>query len=285
MAVVEQALERAAHAQKDHRRGEASFFDIFDGTGKAGGQAEGMPDVPEWPENQLLAMEKALLGFYVSGHPLGRFEKEIKQFATADAKTLPGLKGGATVRMGGIITKLRLTYTRRKNEKMAIATLEDLTGTVELLVYPRAYEKVGAQIVEEAALLVTGRVDVEEESPKLIVSDVVPLTEAQQQYTTAMHISIYLSDVEHGRLEDLKKLLLSSAGTCPVILDFTAGTGECVVMRASNGFRVTPTAELVQGVEALLGESSVRLTGENPKSQTPNPKFQAGKMRNGEGAI
>ncbi|MEJ2744870.1 MAG: DNA polymerase III subunit alpha, partial [bacterium] len=261
MAVVERAIERGADAQRDQRRGQASFFDVFDSTEKANGRGEDIPDVPEWPENQLLAMEKALLGFYVSGHPLERFVREIEQFATADAKTLPGLKGGAAVRVGGIITKLRITYTRRKNEKMAIATLEDLTGTVELLVYPRAYEKVGALIVEEAALLVTGKADVEEESPKLVVSDMIPLTEAQQRYTTSMHISVYLSDVEHGKLEDLKKMLLSSTGTCPVILDFTAATGERVMMKASNGFRVTPTPDLVKGVEALLGESSVRLKG------------------------
>jgi len=261
MAVVEQALERGGDAQRDWRRGQRSFFDILDHAGKTGGRAEDVPDVPEWPENQLLAMEKALLGFYVSGHPLERFEKEIRQFATADATTLSSVEGGATVRVGGIITKLRLTYTRRKNEKMAIATLEDLAGTVELLVYPRAYERAGARIAEEAAVLVTGRVDLGEESPKVIVSEVIPLAEAQQRYTTAMHISVYLSDIEHGRLEDLKRLLLSSGGTCPVILDFTAGTGERVLMRAGSQFRVTPSLDLVKGVEALLGESSVRLAG------------------------
>lgn len=260
MAVVEQALERGADAQRDQKRGQASFFDILDDSGGTAGRVEDVPDVPEWPENQLLAMEKALLGFYVSGHPLERFAGEIKQFATADAKTLPGLKGGATVRMGGIITKLRLTYTKRNNEKMAIAVLEDLAGTVELLVYPRTYEKVGALIVEEAALLVTGRVDLKEESPKLIVSDVVPIEEARQRYTSEMHVSVYLSDVEHGRLEDLKMLLLSSAGACPVFLDFTSGTGERVMMRASNGFRVAPTLDLVKRIEAILGEGSVRLT-------------------------
>jgi DNA polymerase-3 subunit alpha len=261
MAAVEQALERGAEAQRDQRRGQASFFDVLDRTGKTSGQAQDMPDVPEWPENQLLAMEKSLLGFYVSGHPLENYEKEITQFATADAKTLSGVMGGATVRVGGIITKLRLTYTRRKNEKMAIATLEDLAGTVELLVYPRAYEKVGAQITEEAAVLVTGRVDLEEENPKVIVSEVIPLAEVRQRYTTAMHISVYISDIEHGRLEELKRLLLASGGTCPVILDFAAGTGERVLMRAGNQFRVTPSPDLVKRIEALLGESSVTLAG------------------------
>jgi DNA polymerase-3 subunit alpha len=261
MACVEEALERAAEAQRDARAGQGSFFQLLEKAERPGRAPQGVPDIAEWPENQLLAMEKALLGFYVSGHPLAKYEREIRTFATADARKLPALRDGSTVKLGGIITKIRHTYTRRKNEKMAIATLEDLEGTVELLVYPRVYAKVGLQVQEEAAVFVTGRVDLEEESPKVIVSDLVPLEQAQQKCASAIHISVYLSDIEHGKLEELKTILLSSPGSRPVFLDFVAPTGERVLLRAGRKFRVTPSRELVRGVEALLGESALRLAG------------------------
>jgi DNA polymerase-3 subunit alpha len=260
MACVERVIERAAEALRDRRHGQGSFFDVLE-TGAAGMAAgEAMPDVPEWPENQLLAQEKALLGFNVSGHPLARFGGEIRKFATASTATLSGVKNGTTVKLCGIIAKVRITYTHKKNEKMAVAVLEDLEGTVELLLYPRVYEKVAPHIVEEAALLVTGRVEVEDENPKVIAAEVMPLAEAQQRCTAAMYVTVYLSDIEHGKLDGLKKLLEASPGHCPVFLDFSAPTGERVLMKAGRQFRVTPSPDLVRSVEVMLGESSVRLT-------------------------
>ncbi|MDD5555905.1 MAG: DNA polymerase III subunit alpha [bacterium] len=258
-AAVGEALERAAEAQRDRRAGQGSFFEAFEATAGAGGDA--LPDVPEWPEGQRLSMEKALLGFYVSGHPLARHEEDIRRFATADSSTLAGRKGGETVKLGGIITRVRHTFTHRKNEKMAVATLEDLAGSVEVVVYPKAFAKVGGLVCEEAAVLVVGRVDVDEESPKVIVSDVIPLDDVQERCTSALHVQIHLSDIEHGKLEELRRLFESSPGRCPVFLDFIGPTGERVTMRAGNMFRVTPTRDLVRMVGALLGETGLRLAG------------------------
>jgi DNA polymerase-3 subunit alpha len=259
MACVGRALERAGEVQRDQRAGQESFFDVLESAPAPGAGSQDMPDIPEWPESQLLAMEKALLGFYVTGHPLGGYEKVIQKYATADSAALSELKNGTAVRLGGIITKVRTTYTRRKNEKMAIAYLEDLTGAVEIVAYPKAYSKVGEHLREEASVFVIGRVELEEKSPKIIVSDMVPLGEVQQLYTSAVHINLYLSDIEHGKLEELKKILSEASGTCPVYLDFTSAAGEKVIMRIGRSFRVTPSAGLVRSVESLLGESSVTL--------------------------
>ncbi|MCX6354284.1 MAG: DNA polymerase III subunit alpha [Candidatus Aureabacteria bacterium] len=261
MACVEKAMERAGEVQRDQRRGQESFFDLLDSSARQGAVIEAMPDLPEWPENQLLAMEKSLLGFYVSGHPLAKYESEIKKFATADANKLSQFKDGATVKMGGILTRVRFTYTRKKNEKMAVAALEDLAGAVEILIYPKVLEKVSACVRDESPVFVTGRVDLKEESPKLIASEMILLAEVTQRCSTAVHINFYLSDIEHGKLEELKKLVLSYAGNCPVFLNFSASTGERVLMKTGSQFRVTPSPQFLSGVESLLGESSVRMDG------------------------
>jgi DNA polymerase-3 subunit alpha len=260
MAGVERAIERAAEAQRDRRQGQGSFFDVLEGPRVGNGAGEELPDVPEWPENRLLAQEKALLGFYVSGHPLARFGGEIRRFATASTETLSAEKDGATVKLGGIIAKVRVTFTRRQNKKMAVAVLEDLDGTVEILVVPRVYEQAAPLIVEEAAVLVTGRVSAEGDNPKVIADEIMPLEEAQQRCTAAMYVTVHLSDIERGKLDELKNLLEGAPGACPVFLDFASPTGERVLMKTGRQFRVTPSRELVRGVETVLGESSVRLT-------------------------
>jgi len=259
MACVEKALERAAEEQKDQKRGQGSFFDLLVNPPQAGASTEEMPDAPDWPENQMLMMEKALLGFYVSGHPLAKVEKEIKKFATADTKSLARMQDGATVKLGGILTRVRFTYTRRKNEKMAVAALEDLAGTTEILIYPKVFEKVSAIIKDEEPVFITAKVELEEENPKLIVSNVIPLAQAARHCAGAVYINVYLSDIEHGKLDALKKLMLSNAGSCPVFIDFYATTGEKVLMKANRKYQVTPSQRFLSGVEALLGESSARL--------------------------
>ena len=261
MACVDRAMERAGEVQRDLRAGQVSFFKILDGDeGRKEGSRD-IPDLPELPENQLLAMEKELLGFYVTGHPLAKYEGVINKFTTATSLTLKTVKNGAIVKIGGIIAKVRGTYTRKRGEKMAIVILEDLAGTVEILVYPKVYQKVHDQIYEEAAVFITGRAEIEAENAKVIVSDVIPLDNAQEKCASSLFINIYLSDIEHGKLIELKKVLLGSPGNCPVLLDFSSPAGEKVIMRTGREFRVTPSHRLVGDVEAILGESSVRLAG------------------------
>ncbi len=260
MGVVERAIDRATEVQRDRKQGQGSFFDLLAGGPGACAENEEMPDVPEWPENQLLAQEKALLGFYVSGHPLARYGSEIERFATASTAKLAGLKNGATVKLGGIIAKLRIAFTHKKNEKMAVAVFEDLEGTVELLFYPRVYAKVAALVAEEAALLVTGKLEMEDDNPKIVAEEAIPLAEAQERCAAAMYVMVHLSDIEHGKLDGLKRLLESAPGSCPVFLDFSAPTGERVLMKTGRQFRVSPSPELVRSVEEILGESTVRLT-------------------------
>src|SRR6185503_8448951 len=136
---LEGALARSGEIQKDRESGQSSLFEAFD----ANASSQSLPNVPEWPENVKLAYEKELLGFYVTGHPLERYRKELKSYSTIHTNTAIKKREGEEVVIGGLVNKLKYTQTKKNNEKMAIITIEDLEGSIEALVFPRSFKECG----------------------------------------------------------------------------------------------------------------------------------------------
>ncbi|MFH1075203.1 MAG: DNA polymerase III subunit alpha, partial [Candidatus Firestonebacteria bacterium] len=143
----------------------------------------------EYPEERLLNFEKQLLGIYLSGHPLVKYEEQIKRFASNTTQSLKDVKEGNTATLGGIISRLDLKTTKR-NERMAILALEDLGGIVEVVVFPKLFERINNKIAEETLIIVKGKVDFEDSgsenpeekgTPKILAEDVILLSEAQER--------------------------------------------------------------------------------------------------------
>ena len=141
-------------------------------------QAIALPDVDEYEKEQLLAYEKEVLGFYVSGHPLEKYEGIWKKhitnvtsdFALDEETGRSKVTDGMKTTIGGMIVDKTIKYTRT-NQTMAFLTLEDLLGTVEVVVFPRDYEKNKNQLVEEEKVFITGRVSVEEDKPSKLICE------------------------------------------------------------------------------------------------------------------
>ncbi|MDD5496246.1 MAG: DNA polymerase III subunit alpha, partial [Candidatus Omnitrophica bacterium] len=123
--MIDKAVEVADTVHKDRVNGQMSFFDRFEDEDNFKKTFQDIPNIPEWPENQLLAHEKEMLGFYITKHPLARFEKLIKTYSTSVTSGLRNLRDGEEVLLGGIISKVKFTTTRKTNEKMAIMNVED----------------------------------------------------------------------------------------------------------------------------------------------------------------
>ena len=135
-AAIEYQMSRAATVQRDRERGQAALFDVepVNARQKATGQR---PSV-EWAQGEMLAFEKELLGFYVTGHPLTEYAEILKRYELASSGKLAQLQDGQVTRIGGIISKLQ-PKTTKQGKPMAIMTLEDLDGSVEVLVFPESY--------------------------------------------------------------------------------------------------------------------------------------------------
>jgi len=256
VAGLEHILEGASRTQREHARGQLSFFDRgLSGNGFDKG-TNNIPHVKEWPEPQLLAFEKEMLGFYVSGHPLARYARQLKRFSSSSIGNLAQHQNEDEIKIVSLIAKVKQTTTRAKQEKMAILKLEDLEGTVEALVFPRSYQKVARYLQPGTVALVKGNLNLKEDTPKIIVNDLIPVDEIYKLITS---MNINLSGVRENIFESLRGLLLSSRGNIPIYLHLDTPAKSRVQLVVGEGLYVLPSEKLIQEIESLLGEERLSL--------------------------
>jgi len=256
VAGLDGILELSSKINREKARGQISFFD--EGFADNGFQSTAniFPQIKEWPEPQLLAFEKEMLGFYVTGHPLARYAGQLKRFTSFSTANLSQSNDGADIKIIGLIAKIKQTLTRAKQEKMAILKLEDLEGIVEVLVFPATFQKVSRYLHLNTVALVRGRLNLREDTPKIIANDLFPLDEV---YKLITGININLSGIRENLFESLKELLLSSRGNVPIYLRLDTPTKSKIQLVVGEGFFVAPSESLIQGIEGLLGEGKVSL--------------------------
>ncbi|MCS7089140.1 MAG: DNA polymerase III subunit alpha [Verrucomicrobiota bacterium] len=254
MAQIEAALTRAAHVQADRQRGQSSLFGLWGE--EATTPTEASLHLPEWPTHELLAHEKELLGLYLTGHPLSPYAALLEQYALTTAAHVTQLPPRTATRLGGLIVSVQEGFSRKSNRPYLTATLEDMTGTVQLLCFEDASERCRAVLQPNAAVMVIGETGSEEASAKLFVWDAIPLEEVPVRFTRAVHFRIYPSAVRPDTLERLYGLIASHPGKCPLYLCFIRPNGQTVVLEPHEQFRVRPSTELQRAVEELLGENS-----------------------------
>ena len=191
LAVYEQAMEANQSSRKKNVSGQVSLFDLAD-SGMFGEESQALlssrialPDLPDCPPRMKLQMEKEAAGVYMSGHPLDEY-REILSRMTLTAAQIAGADDpeneearedldGRSVELGGILTEVKGKATK-KGDYMAFVTLEDMTGQIECLVFPRVYEKYQTYLQEDAAVAVSGKISVrEEEAPKILADRIIPL--------------------------------------------------------------------------------------------------------------
>ncbi|MBN1404929.1 MAG: DNA polymerase III subunit alpha [Candidatus Omnitrophica bacterium] len=259
ISMVDHALEVADVLQKDRDSGQLSFFDDFETDDKFKKEFQKVPDIKEWPSSQLLAFEKELLGFYITGHPLAVYEKTLKMLSKHNSASLGELTDGEEVSLGGIITKARFTFTKKTGEKMAIIILEDLKGSVETLVFPRAFKLSGKFVVEDAIIFVKGTLNLREDTPKIIVEEILPIDDAKKKYVHAVSVELRTSGLEKKTLQDLNEILKKYKGTTPVYLNFITQDKRKFQISTGKDITVVPTDDLIEEIEKLLGQGTVRM--------------------------
>ncbi len=252
-------MDSVAQSQKTMMTGQMSLFDLVDEDQKASFQAK-LPDVGEYPKELLLSFEKEVLGIYVSGHPLeeyeGRWRKNITAVTTdfqLDEETnRTKVRDGQQVVVGGMITGKTVKYTKN-NRVMAFLQLEDLLGSVEVVVFPNIYEKNTQQLNEEAKIFVSGHVDAgDDKAAKLICDRIVPFEAARRE------LWIQFSNQQEclSREPELLTLLADSDGKDRVVLYAAA---EKSVKRLPAGQTVDAGPELIVKLEKSFGEGNVKV--------------------------
>ncbi|MCG8401278.1 MAG: DNA polymerase III subunit alpha [Firmicutes bacterium] len=249
MAVAEAGLGLAQVSQKDRQNGQLSLLDFWGEEVKSTVNIE-MPNIKEYPTADMLALEKEALGLYVSGHPLSEYREAIKRNATHQLAGLSELDERSEVLVGGLISGVK-NITTRRGENMAFASLEDLTGLVELVVFPRTYRECAALLKADAAVLVSGVTGLNGDDIKIIVNSVKPL--GKQQYG---ELYLKLDEVSGGMVARIQQVLCSYPGECPVYLYFSETKK---LARADRRFWVDPGTGVEEELTRLLGPQRVKM--------------------------
>jgi len=235
--------------------GQISFFDLG---AEAFAAQDPLPDVPELPTETLLAMEREVLGLYLSGHPLDRYREKLSRLASHACAALPGLKDGSRVATGGLVVSCKRTATRN-GEPMAFVQLEDHSGSVETVVFPRAYEKYRDCLDKDAVVVVKGTLQVsegddEQRVAKVIAEEVVPLATPG-----TLVVELRTPEQERQALHELKGILSRYPGTHPVRLHFRVRRKSVL---ADSRFWVDNSDDLRWELQELLGDGAVRVEAE-----------------------
>lgn len=258
IAILDKAIELAAGFQKDRLNGQLSFFDRAHKIQTFKKDLYKIPDIPEWPENQLLAYEKQMLGFYITGHPLARYSKILKNYNTHSTADIVHLGDGEEIFIGGIINKHK-TITTKRNERMSILGLEDLEGFIEVLVFPKLFSQCFKILKMNSTIFVRGRVDLRDKEPKIVAEEIIPLSGVQKHYTSSIVINLFTTGLEEQVLARLRDIILRHPGRVPVYLNFLCPDNQQIRLEVGHKYYAEPSDKLISEIERTLGEGVIIL--------------------------
>jgi DNA polymerase III subunit alpha len=260
MAVLDQAIEEGAAAQRERELGQTSIFgDEFSGQGSSSViAAPPLPSIPEWDQAQRLTYERELTGFYISAHPLSRYETTIEALSTATTTGLAELSDGKEVKLCGIIASVKTTLTK-KGDRMAYLTLEDLHGTVEVIVFPDLFKSAGELISPERLVRLSGTIDRGDKGTKLRVTKIEPLAEVQKQAVKRVHIRLSDHPEVQDQLLRLREVLQRHPGGTTVSLSFRMDAALEADTAPLPNLTVSASEHFVSDVEEVLGKGALSL--------------------------
>ena len=247
LAGLDTCLEKAAAEQKSRQNGQMSMFDLLSVADAAPAIEVELPHVPEFAPEELLAMEKELLGMYVSGHPLDQYRRALAAQTSSDIGALADLENGQKIVIGGRIVESKQIVTKT-GKPMMFFTLEDYTGSAEVVLFPEATSKHGSQVQLDRILVVEGKINYRDERLTVIADSLVRV--APDDAALVVRFNNDLLD----RLGYLKVLLARFPGPIPVYL---CRDGSQQIVLADKKFWCDGSVQLVDEVKNLFGEASV----------------------------
>jgi DNA polymerase-3 subunit alpha len=258
-----ESIERAATFGQQYQSatsaGQSSLFE-FQATERAG--AVSYPSLTEthpWSEGEVLAREKNVLGFYVSGHPLMKYEVEVAEFSTVHLGEVADFKSGNIVRVCGIVTAVKKKIDRRNNT-MAFVDFEDFGGKAECIVFADPYAKYQHLLQPDSMVMVVGKGEANGDLLKILVNEVYPLDKVREKFTKSIVLSIDVNSVHVNTIRELRDLMEKSQGNCPCLFS-VLDSGSRKVFKAK--ISVNPAGDFVLEARRMLGTEGVRFVTTN----------------------
>jgi len=209
-----------------------------------------------------LASEKEILGFFITGHPLEKYREKLEDLRALSTEEIAGMRSSTgkdeNITTAGIISNLRVLKSKR-GEFYAQGALEDMAGSVEMIVFPEAYRRLQDQVRLEVPVLVRGGVRIEEgANPKLTVNEIMPLEDAKVPLPRSLRIRIPLETASQSTVDALHALFSQRQGEAKVLFDVER-QGDFMVVMEAEGYNVQPDRNFIARVEELCGRGAVRI--------------------------
>jgi DNA polymerase III subunit alpha len=254
-ALIDRTLSRAAGIIQDRQRGQSSMFGMLEEK-SATATPETIAKLPEWPQHELLAAEKELLGFYVTGHPLTPYAPLLQKYALTNTAGLPALANRSLTRIGGLIAAVQQGVSKKSNKPYAMVTLEDLEGTVQILCMNENYDKYRGLLTLNKAILVVGEVNTGEDKPKIFPQEMMALEDAPRKFTKQVHLRLHTGRLEPDKMQSVLDLAVAHPGKCPLFLCFKRPTGEIIFIETHEKYSVAPSLQLEQAADERFGDQT-----------------------------
>ncbi len=270
VAAADKAIERAQKAQRDAAAGQHGLFGIFDDHPATANKADSLPNIPDWDENQRLQAEKEVLGFFVSGHPLDKYAEKLRNLpgvldtaAAMEMKPAPstgrrGQQPENEIAIAGVIAGLKVAKSKRSGELYAQGALEDTVGKIDLICFPKDYERLAESLKIEVPVLVRGQLRAEEDAaPKLAVSSIQALEDVKVKLPLNVRIRVPLERASESMLTELREMIVGSPGPGRLMLNLEQRGEYCVVLEPAD-MKIAADRAFVDRVEVLLGRGVVQ---------------------------
>ncbi|MBS1815771.1 MAG: DNA polymerase III subunit alpha [Acidobacteria bacterium] len=271
-AGLDRCIESAQKSQRDAAAGQHGLFGIFDAApGNESSPADDLPNVPDWDEHTRLQNEKEVLGFFVSGHPMDKYREKLRNIKAVTTAVACEMKPDPVVfrrgqdnsaneiQIAGVITALKVAKSKRSGELYASASLEDTTGKIDLIAFPKDYEKLAEKLKIDVPVLVKGQLRGEEDAaPKLSVTQITALEDVQIRTPDALRIKVPLHHPDRELLQKLLAICEAMPGKGKLLLDLEEPGEFCAVLEP-QGVAVCADKLFIDRVEELVGAGGVKI--------------------------
>ncbi len=254
-AQIERTLARASSIQSDKQKGQSSLFGLMEDKA-VDVMPEAIASLPEWPQHEMLAHEKELLGFYVTGHPLTPYAPILEKYCLHNTARLAELPNRGMTRIGGLLAAVQHGVSKKSGKPYSMVTLEDLQGSVSVLVMNENYDKFRPLLELNKAIMVIGEVTTGEDKPKIFPQEIFPLEDAPKKFTKQVHLRLHTAHLQPESITAVHELVAANPGRCPLFLCFMRPTGEVIFVEPNERFFVTPSRQLQAQADELFGEDT-----------------------------
>jgi len=250
MASVDDAVNALQRASRSRESGQHGLF---------GGASAPEPanfelrDAPQWSEEERLTSEYAMLGFYVSGHPLEKYASRLQELKVIPLSEVEGQRNGKEVAVAALVVGTR-PMRSKKGARWAIYTIQDMTGVQELLAFPESFARLEALLKPGSPLLLKVKIQVEEAGTRLSLQEARRLDEIAEKPAQDFRVRLDVRSLSETLFGDLERLFASFSGNTPVVFELVSNDGSVALLPSRQGVRITP--ELTDGVARLRGDQA-----------------------------